>query len=219
MKLPWGQSGTKERRRGVGVEASDPDAQSCRSLHKVLNKILKQQKARILDLGPFCGDSAVYLAGRGARVSVEAFEPPPPTPPPDPDAPRDAPAPQGPPLSFGQGDRTFDLVLAWEQLDFVPPDRLSDFGAELHRVLDGGGYALLFARNSHAGGEKTWRRPGRYRVLADDKVKREDAGGEDRQRWVHPTREIERALAPLIIDGIQLQRNQTREFLAHRRSD
>ena len=56
-------------------------------------------------------------------------------------------------------------------------------------------------------------------MLADDKLKREDGGGAERQRWIHPTREIERALAPLIIDGIHLQRNQTREFLAHRRSD
>lgn len=219
MKLPWGQSDSTDKRRGAGVVSTDSDAQSCPSLKKVLEKILKQDKARILDLGPFCGDSAVYLAGRGARVSVEGFDPPPPAPPSDPAAPRDAPVAKGPPLEFGQDDRAFDLVLAWEQLDFVPPERLTDFGAELHRVLDGGGYALLFARNTPPGDEKTWRRPGRYRVLADDRLKREDGSSAVRQRWIHPTREIERALAPLIIDSIHLQRNQTREFLAHRRSD
>ena len=217
MKLPWGQSDSTDKRRGVGVDSTGPDVQSCPSLRKVLEKILKRDKTRILDLGPFCGDSAVYLAGRGARVSVEGFDPPPPPPPADPDAPDDT-APPVAPLVFGQGDRAFDLVLAWEQLDFVPPERLSDFGAELHRVLDGGGYALLFARNTPPGDEKTWHRPGRYRVIADVQLQREDGGAAERQRWIHATRKIERALAPLIIDGIHLQRNQTREFLAHRRS-
>ena len=43
---------------------------------------------------------------------------------------------------------------------------------------------------------------------------REPSGRKPERRWVHPTREIERALAPLSVQGIHLQRNQIREFSA-----
>ena len=83
-------------------------------------------------------------------------------------------------------------------------------------MATGGGYVLLFARNSEAKGDPASRRPGRFRIIADDRLLHEDSGIADRQRWVHPTREIERALAPLSIQGIHLQRNQMREFLARK---
>jgi len=177
--------------------------------------VLKDDRARILDLGPFCGDSAVYLAGRGAKVSVEPFSAPDPAPPRDPRKPAEE-QPPPPPLTIDQADALFDLVLAWEHTDFVPPERLADFGAELRRVLAQGGYLLLFARNSPAEDDKAWSRPGRYRVVADDRIVREPGTGPARKRWVHPTREIERALAPLSIQGLHLQRNQVREFLAQK---
>jgi hypothetical protein len=180
----------------------------------VLERILKLEKPEILDLGPLCGASAVYLASRGARVTVAEFKPPPPTPPRDPAVSSDKQPPK-PPITLEQDAGRFDFVLVGEQLDFVPPDRISDFGAELRRVLAGGGYVLLFARNSEAkGDDPAAHRPGRFRIIADDRLLHEDSGGSNRKRWVHPTREIERALAPLSIQGIHLQRNQMREFLA-----
>jgi hypothetical protein len=157
----------------------------------------------------------VYLAGRGARVSVEAFEAPLPVPPRDPRRPDEPVAPK-PPLRFDQDDAAFHLVLAWEHLDFVPPERLSDFGAEIHRVLVAGGYVLLLARNvaaDKAPDPGRWRRPGRFRLFGDDKMLREVEDGPERQRWVHPNREIERGLSPLRVQGVHLRRNQVREFL------
>ena len=176
---------------------------------------MKLDKPEVLDLGPLCGASAVYLAGRGARVSVEEFEPPPPTPPRDPALPAGEQPPKQP-VRIEQEAGRFHLILAGEHIDFVPPDRLADFGAEIRRVLAEGGYLLLFARNSEAKKDAAARRPGRFRIIADDKLLHEDSGLPDRQRWVHPTREIERALAPLAIQGIHLQRNQIREFLARK---
>lgn len=215
MKLPWGQADSSRTRRRPGAAEAAPEAQACPSLAKVLERILKQDDARILDLGPFCGDSAVFLAGRGARVNVEEFVSPPPPPPADPDRPGEEAPPV--PLTIHQDDRAFHLVLAWEQIDFIPPERLSDFGAELRRVLAPGGFALLFARNTPAGEERIWRHPGRYRVVDDDRIIREDSGIRARRRWVHPTRDIERALAPLTIEGLHLQRNQLREFMVKRK--
>ena len=57
-------------------------------------------------------------------------------------------------------------------------------------------------------------RPARYRIVADAQFLREDGDGPDRDCWCHATRAVERALAPLTIQGIHLQRDQTREFLA-----
>lgn len=214
MKLPWKRSASKSQR---GKQASAPEEQSCASLARVLERILKEGRPEILDLGPFCGDSIVYLAGRGARVSVEEFTPPPPTPPPDPELPEGEQPPK-PPLRLEQRDGAFQLVLAWEQLDFVPPDRIAEMGAEIHRVLADGGYVLLLARNATRDEDARWKQRGRYRLLADDRLQREVEGSSERPRWSHPTRAIESALAPLSIKGVQLQRNQVREFLAQKRA-
>jgi hypothetical protein len=184
-------------------------------LKKILD--LEEKKARILDLGPLCGDTVVGLARHGAKVSVELFEPPAPTPRHEPSRPGEKPPPP-PPLKIEQPDGVFHLVLAWEHVDFVPPDRLSDFGAEINRVLASGGFVLLLARNVAADkdADRDWRRPAHFRLVGADQLVREVGAGPERQRWVHPTRAIERALAPLSIQGIHLQRNQMREFLARK---
>lgn len=215
MKLPWRRAPASTATSRPGAQQSGEGAQSCAGLARALERVLRGEQPRVLDLGPLCGASAVYLAGRGAKVSVEEFEAPPPAPPPDPDREGSEPPPL-PPLELDQEDGAFDLVLAWEHVDFVPPERLREFGAELRRVLAEGGWALLFARNSPAGDDAEWRRPGRYRVIADDRLAREAGAGPVRRRWVHPTRDIERALAPLAIQGLHLQRNQVREFLVRK---
>jgi hypothetical protein len=215
MKLPWRQASASTAKRRPGAEPPAETAQKCAGLGRALERVLRAEQSRILDLGPLCGDSVVYLAGRGAKVSVEEFSAPPPAPPRDPKV-SDDDAPPLPPLAIEQSDALFDLVLAWEHIDFVPPERLREFGAELRRVLAQGGYLLLFARNKPVDDDKAWRRPGRYRVVADDRLVRERGEGPVRRRWVHPTRDIERALAPLTIQGLHLQRNQVREFLAQK---
>ena len=212
MKLPWQKSTPTTGIRGTpGRADAAPGVQSCPSIARVLEKILKRDNPEILDLGAFCGDTAVYLAGRGTKVSVESFQPPLPVAKPKGKLAKPPPAP---PLRIEQADARFDFVLAWEHLDFTPPERLGDLGAELYRVLAPGGWLILFAANKSLRGEVPEAGPSRYRLIADDQVVREEISGERRQRWVHPTREIERALAPLSIQGIHLQRNQIREFIA-----
>lgn len=214
MKLPWRRDrppATRPAFAGAAVDAAA--AQTCPSLGRVLEKILKRDKPEILDLGPFCGATAVYLADRGARVSVDGFDPPPPTPPPE----RGHDPPQKVPLVLDQPDERFHLVLAWEWFDFTPPDRLAELGAEVRRVLAEDGWVLLLARNKPSGSEAREGRPASFRVLADDRIQRQAHSGSPRARWVHPNRDIERALGGLSLQGIHLQRNQTREFLALKR--
>lgn len=198
---------------GPGTDAYAAVEQSCPSMARVLKRILGGDgKPEILDLGPLCGPTVTYLAGRGARVSVEEFVPPPPMPPSRTKVPQVAVA-ERVPVAIAQPDEKFDLVLAWEHCDFTPPERLAEFGAELARVVAPGGWLLLFCRDSSAG-KTSSDRPARYRLLADDRLRREAGPGPDRARWAHANREVERALAPLSIQGIHLQRSRVREFLA-----
>jgi cyclopropane fatty-acyl-phospholipid synthase-like methyltransferase len=115
------------------------------------------------------------------------------------------------PLRFDCDDGRFDLVLAWEAADFVPPERLHEFGQEIRRVLRDGGQVVLFCHQKPAA---EFEALPRYRMIADDLVVRETSPGAAHRRWAHPTREIERALTGLSVQGIHLQRSQMREIVA-----
>jgi hypothetical protein len=173
----------------------------------VLARAFREPKAEILHLGPLCGESVVYLASRGARVSVEDFTPPPPTPP---RLPGEILV-EKVPIHFDYESGRFHLILAWELSDFVPPDRLIDYGAELLRMTRDGGWLFLLA---HAKPAATIEPLTRYRVLADDLVVREVCETSPLPRYVHPNRDLERALIGFSVQGIQLQRSQMREIVA-----
>jgi ubiquinone/menaquinone biosynthesis C-methylase UbiE len=95
--------------------------------------------------------------------------------------------------------------------DFVAADQIGLFFAEVRRVLKPAGSLLLFA---HLKPETPTDAPPRYRVVADDRVAREPSTRPPRRRFVHPTRDLERALAGFSIAKTQLQRNQMREIVA-----
>ena len=194
-------------------DSTAADERSCPTLAKALKKLESLEHPHILDLGPFCGSSAVALADRGARVSVESFAPP--EPPIERDK-REDDTPVEIPFKIEQPDGSCDLVLAWESIDFTHPKRLAEVVTEFKRILAPGGQLLLLSRNATGGHvRKTVEESmGRFRVKADDRVVRENSGQPTRTRWVHPTREIERLLKPLSVQGIHLQRDQTREILA-----
>ena len=195
--------------RDGSAEASPPppSGQPCGGLGRAIARAFRQGKPEILAAGPLCGESIVYLAGRGARVHVDEITLPDPIPPRAPGETPHEPAPFTIALASGQ----VDLVLAWEILDFVPPERLIEFGAELVRVMRTGAQLLVFAHQKPPADHAVIPR---YRLLADDLIVREEPPGDLKRRYTHPNRDIERALAGLSIQGIQLQRNQLREILA-----
>lgn len=210
MKLPWRRaddSAAESATRPTAESGADA-GQACPSLARVLAKVVKAERPEILDIGPFCGATAVFLADRGARVSVGELELPLPPPPAE-----DAPAP---PIHLAQPDGRYHLVLAWELLDFLPPARVPELGRELNRILAQGGFVLIIALADASRRAAAPRRPPRYRVLADDRVAWELASGPPLDRYVHATREIERGLAPLSVHGIHLQRSQMREVTLYK---
>lgn len=192
---------------GPSPEPAAPAGQPCGALGRAIARAFRGGKPEILALGPLCGESVVYLAGRGARVHVDEIALPEPLPTRQPgETPREVT-----PVSISLPEGQCDLVLAWEILDFVPPDRLVEFGAEIARVMRTGAQLLVFA---HQKPPSEYSVVPRYRLLADDLIVREEPEGKPLRRYVHPNREIERALSGLSIQGIQLQRNQLREILA-----
>jgi len=188
---------------------------SCPSLAKALKRISTLAKPQIIDLGPLCGSTAVFLANRGARVCVEDFRPPPPLPKKNKYDDGDPPVVE--PFRIDQPSGEFDLVLGWEAVDFTPPDRLEEVVGEMKRLLRENGQILMLSRNATGARKPVQDIPGRFRVVAEDRLAREPAGSETSTRWVHLTRELERVLKPLSIQGIHLQRDQTREILALRK--
>lgn len=223
MKFPWSRAGaTAGPAEGPAPSAASEALLKSPGLARILEKIRRLERPEILDLGPFCGASAVFLADRGARVSVEEFAPPP-EPPSEPARKpatgalaRPQPPPAPPPMRLEQPDGKFHVVLVWEACDFIPTRRLAEFGAELLRVLADGGWALLLSvGDAQAPGVSS--RPPRYRVVDADRVERIPVDGPSLRRYVHNPRDIERALAPLGVQGIQLQRNQVREFVLLKR--
>jgi len=187
-----------------------PAPEVCQMLGRALERVLKSPRPEILDLGSRCGESLVYLAGRGARVTVGEIDPPLAGPIGRSIA-RSEPGPLLPPIRVEAPESRFNLVLLWEWIDFIPPDRLAEVGGEVSRRLNEGGLVLLLSRSVRTTGADE--RPRRYRVLSDRDVRPEPVAGPALTRYLHPTREIQRAFAPLSLVGIHLQRSQIREVL------
>jgi len=181
--------------------------QPCGGLGRAVARAFRDGRPEILVLGPLCGESVVFLAGRGARVHVDEVELPEPIPKRQPGE----PVPQLHPFQLEQPSGAFDLLLAWELFDFVPPDRLHEFGAEIVRLLRVGGQLVVFAHQKPPADRAV---VPRYRVLADDMIVREEPAAPSIPRYTHPNREIERAIAGLSVQNIHLQRSQMREILA-----
>ena len=173
-------------------------------LRKTIDRTFRDDKARILDLGPLCGVSIVDLASRGAKVCVEEFVPPRPRP--AADAKGEVPNP--PPVRLDHDDASFDLVLLWERLDFVPPDRLREFCQEIRRVLKVGGWVLALTSSRK---EPRRASAARIRIVDDEHIAREPSGEPERPRWAHPNRELERSLDGVSIQRIHLHRDGLRE--------
>jgi hypothetical protein len=191
----------------------EAERQACPGLKRALERALRAEaKPHVLDLGPLCGPTAMWLADRGARVCVEDLDLPAE---PAPAADGEAVAP--PPLRIAQPDGKYHLVLAWEHFDFLPPARLPELTAEIVRLLAPGGWLVLYSRDKAGPGapaaQGTDRRSA-FRLVADDAIVRQAVAGDPSPRFIHSTGVLERALAPLKVQGIHLQRDRTREFVA-----
>ena len=196
---------------GKGAE-SDVPSQPCPSLGKVLERLFRDdRRPRILQLGPFSGRSAVHLAERGARVTVDEIDVS--TLRPDASDPEAAKTFE-PSLRLDHDDASFDLILLWDALDFVPKAGLPACGPEMARLLDDEGWMLMLAGGDVGTEEPPPAAPDQFEILGPETISRRPVPGAAPQpRYQHPTRRLEKAMAPLIVDGVHLRRSQIREFL------
>ena len=221
MPFTWSRPGASKQRAEPPPAGSDGSREHlvCKGLYQVLEKVFLEPKPEVLNMGPLCGDTVAYLGGKGSRVHVGEFSPPRPMPARVAGKPPPTPAP----VALPHDDQSFHLVLAWDLVDFVPPECLPGFGSELGRILKPGGRLFLFSQANQArtspapAKDEVFDTPGRFRILDPSHVRLEkDEGGSRRRRWIHPNRDIERALKGLSVQGIHLLRNQLREFTAIR---
>ena len=61
-------------------------------------------------------------------------------------------------------------MLAWELWDFVPPDRLNEFGQEIRRLLADKGWLLMLSQGAARREDESYGQLCRYRLLADDRI-------------------------------------------------
>ena len=171
----------------------------------------------MLDVGPFCGASAVFLAQRGIRVTVAELnlDRLGRAPQPDDDG-NEVLDPQV--ARIDADDEAFDLILAWDACDFVAPKWFPIVADELKRVLAPRGWLMLFARGGRAANTPR-DRPARVRIVAEDRIETLADSGAALPRWEHSNRQIETAFAPLAVGHIHLQRNQVREILLQKPAD
>ena len=102
----------------------------------------------------------------------------------------------------------FDLVLAWGDAGLVAPDQIALFAKEVRRVLRPGAAP---PRSPEAETQAALRRAIAWRPT---NARRASGSRPPRKRYVHPTRDLERALAGFSIQKTHLQRNQMREIVA-----
>ena len=186
--MRWLESVSAVAGSGSAAEQVQQQEQACPGMARALKRILMKEAGQpeVLDLGQFSRAAAIYLASRGARVYVEDFEPPP-------DIPRLKAVDQGlpeprPPIKIPQPDAKFDLVLAWEHGDFVPPNRLAEFYAELARVMVPGGWLVMYAEDRPGTRGSRPDQRACYRLTADDRLVRSPTSGPTLPRWVYPNR-------------------------------
>ncbi len=213
VRLPW-RSGSSDpdEAPSITTDVSEVRGHNCPTLKKALDGLAKVEHPRILDLGPMCGDTIVFLAAYGGgHVSVEDIELPEPC---SEEGAESASTEAPEPFRLGHADESFDLVLAWEHLDHVSPDRVEEFAAELRRILRPGGQLLVFSSNRSVSDDDATDRICRYRIVAEDRISREPTTDPEVRRWHYTNRRMEQLLEPLTLRSLHLQRTQMREYLA-----
>jgi hypothetical protein len=219
VQLKWTRPGAPQTSPDPppGLDSEASVGFVCKGLKKALERVFRLERPEILNLGPLCGDSVIFLAGKGARVHVDEFVPPPPPEPRSPGKPATKPVP----VRLLHPGHAFDMVLVWDLVDFTPPESLPSVGPELARILKPGGWLVMLSQANRAGrsspgtAQEQYARPGLYRILDDSQVAQGDVPGSNKcRRWVHPNRDLEKAIAPLRIQNTHLLRNQLREYTA-----
>lgn len=173
-------------------------------LDLVLAALPADRSWRILDLGPAVPDNVALLGPRSARLQIVDL------------LRGHARGAENGALAglASEHPRSFDLVLAWDVLDYLSADqatRVVEVLADLCR-RNGILHALIAAADTIPAA------PGSYRILADGKVRREvRAGGEVGAPNLKPA-EVEKLLVGFRVEHAFMLSHGVREYVATRSS-
>ncbi len=182
-------------------------------LGPVLRELERQRRPRVLDLGPALGASVEFLAGysvqlfiadlyRSVRSSTGQL-------PPDAARLRRALEEQLPAPSEGP----FDLILAWDLLNYFAADQLEALGNHLGALCRPGGqlFALVATRGPISD------RPLNFEILARDALRYGDTAATERPSPGYRETGLERLLDAFAVQTSFLLRNGMQEYIFTRR--
>lgn len=182
-------------------------------LGPVLQELERRRRPRVLDLGPALGASVEFLAGysvqlfiadlyRSVRSSTGQL-------PPDAARLRRALEDQLPVPPEGP----FDLVLAWDLLNYFPADQLEALGQHLGALCRPGGklFALIATRGPISD------RPMNFEIVARDLLRYSATAAQERPCPGYHETALERLLDAFAVQTSFLLRNGMQEYVFTRR--
>ena len=143
---------------------------------------------RVLLCGPPSGPTIETFSARGCRVTVEGEA--------------------VPVLPLEHADGAFDLLLVFDQLDFLDDEKASALAAEWSRVLKSGGRIYLLSRQKSKGGRPRLHVDVRSDGMLALKTLGPGGGGTN----LRSNRQVEMLLEPLKVEEILLRRDGLREI-------
>ena len=183
------------------------------ALGPVLRELERRRRPRVLDLGPALGASVEFLAGysvqlfiadlfRSLRSSTGQL-------PPDAARLRRALEEQLPLPAEGP----FDLVLAWDLLNYFAADQLEALGQHLGALCRPGGqlFALVATRGNIGD------RPMNFEIVARDLLRYRPTGAQQRPGPGYRETALERLLDAFAVQTSFLLRNGMQEYIFTRR--
>jgi hypothetical protein len=198
----------------TGLQQTGGNEHQTLGLGSVLHELQRQHRPRVLDLGPALGASVEFLAGysvqlfiadlyRSVRSSTGQLPP---------DAVRlhrsleeQLPVPEEGP---------FDLVLAWDLLNYLDPDQLRTLGQHLGTLCRPGGqlFALIATRGPISD------RPMNFEIVASDLLRYSPTAATERAGPGYRETGLERLLDAFAVQTTFLLRNGMQEYIFTRRA-
>jgi hypothetical protein len=200
-------SASKSKPASAPAGAPEPAAHHSLGFRALTRVLRRGGGASILDLGPALGQNIAFFGQFGCRVHVGDFyrsrleagvftdE--------------DHPARQYARLLPLAADERFDVVIAWDLLDYLEPKDVDALVAHLAPTLHDG--TLLFAMVSYQ--KEIPASPMRFRIADDEHLIYETGGAARRPCRRHKLPDLERHLPGFKIDSSFLLRNGMQEYL------
>jgi hypothetical protein len=237
VTFPKPADGTAAARNGLTPAPATAPSQT---ILEISTRLAVRPRPQVLDLGPICDRTIQYFLSRGCRVFVEAAEDPrlhasaapvPAVPAaksaagaaprprngasPAPAGKPEATEPAAPALRLDYPDDSFDAILLWDVMDYLPDAVALQFGLELNRVSRQGALILLYADTRRVPPAEPLQR---YRLTAEGAVEHEAIPGTSAKRIYRENRDLFRLFPRFDVRKSTLLRSQVREVLLHRLS-